>query len=514
MKRLKAGLGVLTAAAMIAVLGACGSGGGSDTSAGGTLKAGSAITPSSLDPVHSTSGVDYAYLGLLYDRILQTDPESGEIEAGLATEWGYSDDNMAFDLTLREGVEFSDGTPVDAEAVKANLDRGFGTVKVGPIVGVKDVEVVSPTQLRLNMSEKNGWLPFQLSGYAGYIVSPKAFESADDVTAAPVGSGPYRLKANSPGSQISFEKNPDYWNEERGFYDTIEVKFFKTPVSINQALEAGSIQVQMRTAFDDVETLRKNDDLEVQVNPSLAVYHVQFNPTRPAFKDPRARQAFAFALDRESLAEEATAGLGEASGSIFPPDYKYSSEKAQTMFTYDLDRAKKLLADVGTPKLEIDCVTYTGSGFETAAPYILEDLAEAGIKVNLDTMANSEAIAAFAQGADVAAAQKAPDCMFNTWPGQPTPRDTLRIEYSKDGIWNLGAQDYVDEKKLDQLDQTFDPDEQVALVHEIEESTFDNPMMANLYTKPLAVAHAKTVAGYQPDILHFDLDLAVLKPAN
>lgn len=514
MRRWKAGVGLLAALVMTVALSACGGDDGGGSSASGTLKAGSAITPSSLDPIHSTSGVDYAYLNLLYDRILETDRETGDITPGLAVEWGYSDDKMTFDLKLREGVTFSDGTPVDAEAVKANLERGFDTVKVGPIVGVESVEVLSDTELRLHMNKKNGWLPYQLSGYAGYIVSPKAFESAEDVTPAPVGSGPYRLKSNSPGSQIVLEKNPDYWNEERGFFDQIEVKFYKTPVSINQALESGAIDVQMRTAFDDVETLKKNDDLVVEINPSLAVYHIQFNPVREGLKDPRVRQAFAYALDRESLAKEATAGLGEASGSIFPPGYKFSSERAQTMFAYDPDKAKQLLKEADKTEVELNCVTYTGSGFETAAPFILEDLAEVGIKVNLDTMANSEAIAAFAKGADVEAAKKAPDCMFNTWPGQPTPRDTLRIEYSKDGIWNLGAQDYMSQEKLDSLDEVFEEDEQVALVHELEESTFDNPMMANLYTKPLAVAYRKSVTGYEPDILHFDMDLALFRPRD
>lgn len=512
MKKLRTSVQTAVVVALLAVTAACGGGSGSAASTD-KLVVGSLLSPSSLDPTQVTGGSDHFFLTMVYDRLLQTDPKSGEVVAGLATEWGYSEDKTTFDMTLRDGVEFSDGTPVDAEAVKLNLERNFEQTKLGQITSVESVEVVAPMQVSLKMERESAWIAEQLASNSGFMVSPKAFGDSDDVSGDPVGSGPYRIKANVPGSQIVFEKNPDYWNDERGFYGTIELKFFKNPVSMNQALQSGSIQVGARTALTDVDTLKKDDALEVEVNPSLALYHVQFNTVRPAFKDPRTRQAFNFALDRDELAKAATDGLGESSQSLFPPAYEYSSDAMQSMFDYDPDKARDLLAETGQENLEVECVTYSGSGYEASAPYIIEQLKEVGITVNLKITELSEAMGSFYNGDEMAAAAKGPDCFFTSWPGQPTPRDAVNAEYGKT-IYNNGHTEYVDFALLDQLETTYELDERKALIEKIELEASDNPMMANMYTKPKAFAHATSVLPPEPNLLEFDIDMASLRPAE
>jgi ABC-type transport system substrate-binding protein len=491
---------------------ACGSG-GSAAAPSDKLVVGSVLTPSSLDPVHVTGGNDPFFLRFVYDRLLETDLETGEVIPGLATKWGYSEDKMSFSLTLREGVEFSDGTPVDAEAVKLNLERAFKMTKLGHITSVKSVEVVGPHELKLVMAHESAWLAEQLAHNSGFMVSPKAFASTDDVSTHPIGSGPYRIKENVPNSRIVFEKNPDYWNDERGHYPTIELQFFKNAVTLNQALQAGRVQVAARTALTDVKTLQKDPDLVVEVNPSLALYHVQFNTTRPAFADPRVRQAFAYALDREALAAAATDGLGEPTQSLFPPSYEYSNDEMQHMFDYDPDKARALLKAAGKEEVEVHCVTYTGSGYETSAPYIIEQVEAVGFKIDLDIMELPEAMAAFYNGDDLAAATKGPDCNFTSWPGQPTPRDAIQAEYGK-SVYNNGHHEYVDFDLLDQLERAYDTPTRIALVQQIELEAAKDPMMANLYTKPQTFAHTKDVTGFKSNLLEFDIDVPSLRPAD
>jgi peptide/nickel transport system substrate-binding protein len=504
---------LVVALVMVGAAGACGSG-GSSAAADGELVVGSLLGPGSLDPTQATGGsIDQFFLAMVYDRLLEIDPETTDVVAGLATEWGYSDDKKSFDITLREGVEFSDGTPVDAEAVKLNLERNFKQTKLGQITSVKSVEVVSPTQLRLTMGHESAWLPQQLAGFSGFMVSPAAFADTDDVSGDPVGSGPYRIKSNVPGLEIVFEKNPDYWNDERGFYDTIRVKYFKTAVSMNQALQSGSIQVAARTALTDVATLEKDQDLEVEVAPSLAIFHVQFNTVRPALKDPRVRQAFNFALDRAALAEAATGGLGEPVNGLFPTEYAYSLPATEPLFPYDPDRARALLADAGEENPEIDCVTYSGSGYEQAAPYIIEQLEDVGFKVNLEVTELSEATGSFYNGDDTAKAAEAPDCFFTTFPGLLTPRDSLNAEYGM-SVYNNGHAEYVDPALLAELETTYDEAGQKALVEQIELEHAENPGMANMYTKPKAFSHDPSVQAGVPNLLEFDIDMASLRPAE
>lgn len=513
MNRLRKLVQLAVALVMVGVAGAC-SAEGSQGEADGELVVGSLLGPGSLDPTQATGGsIDQFFLGMVYDRLLETDPETTEVVAGLATEWGYSKDRKSFDLTLREGVEFSDGTPVDAEAVKLNLERNFAQTKLGQITSVKTVDVVSPNQLRLTMAHESAWLPQQLAGFSGFMVSPKAFAATDDVSGTPVGSGPYRITSNVPGSEIVFERNPDYWNDERGFYDTIRVKYFKTAVSMNQALQSGSIQVAARTALTDVETLKNDEDVQVEVAPSLAIFHVQFNTVRPALKDPRVRQAFNFALDRAALAEAATAGISEPVNGLFPSEYEYSVPATEPMFPYDPDRARALLAEAGEASPELDCVTYSGSGYEQAAPYIIEQLEAVGFKVNLEVTELSEATGSFYNGDDMAKAAEAPDCFFTTFPGLLTPRDSLNAEYGM-SVYNNGHAEYVDPALLAELETTYDEAGRKALVEQIELAHAENPGMANMYTKPKAFAHDSSVQAGIPNLLEFDIDMASLRPAE
>ena len=513
MTRMRKIVGLAVALLMVGASGACGTG-GSTATADGELVVGSLLGPGSLDPTQATGGsIDQFFLEMVYDRLLETDPETADVVAGLATEWGYSEDKKSFDITLREGVKFSDGTPVDAEAVKLNLERSFEQTKLGQITSVKSVDVLSPTQLRLTMDHESAWLPQQLAGFSGFMVSPAAFAATEDVSAKPVGSGPYRIGSNVPGSEIVFEKNPDYWNNDRGFYDTIRVKYFKTAVSMNQALQSGSIKVAARTALTDVASLKKDGDLAVEVNPSLAIFHVQFNTVRPALKDPRVRQAFNFALDREALAGAATGGIGEPVNGLFPSEYAYSLPESKELFPYDPDRARALLAEAGEPNPEINCVTYAGSGYEKAAPYIIEQLEAVGFKVNLEVTELSEATGSFYNGDDMAKAAEAPDCFFTTFPGLLTPRDSLNAEYGP-SVYNNGHAEYVDQALLAELETTYDEAGRKALVEQIELAHAKNPGMANMYTKPKAFSHDPSVEAGEPNLLEFDIDLASLHPAG
>lgn len=498
---------------MVAVAAACG-GGSSSNSADGELVVGSLLGPGSLDPTQATGGsIDQFFLAMVYDRLLEIDPKTTDVVEGLATEWGYSEDKKSFDITLREGVTFSDGTPVDADAVKLNLERNFAQTKLGQITSVAAVEIISPTELRLVMARESAWLPQQLAGFSGFMVSPKAFASTDDVSSNPVGSGPYRIKTNVPGSEIVFEKNPDYWNADRGFYDTIRVKYFKTAVSMNQALQAGSINVAARTPLTDVASLEKDKNLTVEVAPSLAIFHVQFNTVRPALKDPRVRQAFNLALDRDALAEAATGGLSEPVNGLFPSEYDFSLPEGDPLFPYDPDAARALLADAGQKNPELECVTYTGSGYEQAAPYIIEQLEAVGFTVNLEVTELSEATGSFYNGNDTAKASAAPDCFFTTFPGLLTPRDSLNAEYGK-SVYNNGHAEYVDPALLAELEVTYDEAGQKSLVEEIERAHAENPGMANLYTKPKAYALDPSVQAGEPNLLQFDIDMASLRPAK
>mgnify|MGYP003342364364 CR=1 FL=1 len=160
------------------------------------------------EPYAMSDGHFRPIMALAYESLLKVRTDGKTIDPGLATKWVWKG-NKALVLTLRSGVKFSDGTALDAAAVKANLDRVLVNKYAGPRTGalnnVSDVAVVNPTTVQVNLKQPDSLLPLWLSLNMGYMVSPKAIASADKTCAhrrpgprAAVRAGSRRRSAWSP----------------------------------------------------------------------------------------------------------------------------------------------------------------------------------------------------------------------------------------------------------------------------------------------------------------------------
>ncbi|MEY9212124.1 hypothetical protein NI17_007140 [Thermobifida halotolerans] len=197
----------LTLAAVLA-LSACG---GSEESADGggeTLAVNYAGFPESWAP---GADMEAGYMRVPYENLVALDG-AGEITPVLATDWEQTDTELT--LTLREGVVFHDGTPFNAEAVKANLEsiRGSNGPYAGPLQVIESIDVVDELTVRLNLAEPSPSLLTTLSTRAAPMASPKAIEDGS-VAEHPVGTGPwaYDPDASTLGTRMAFTFFPDYW---------------------------------------------------------------------------------------------------------------------------------------------------------------------------------------------------------------------------------------------------------------------------------------------------------------
>src|SRR5215216_4125442 len=171
-----------------------------------------AVPSGTFDPAKSLSFVDMAYMRPVYDTLMVR-AEDGTIQPGLATEWAFEGDSLV--LKLREGVTFQDGTPFDASAVKANLDRQMtidGGTQKSFLSPVDTVEVVDPLTVRLNLKGGAGALVAALTGYPGIMVSPAILDG--DLTTTAVGTGPYRLDRSEPGVEAVYSRWDGAWQPE------------------------------------------------------------------------------------------------------------------------------------------------------------------------------------------------------------------------------------------------------------------------------------------------------------
>src|ERR1700677_2284553 len=191
---------VLATAVPLVLATACNSGAGTSSASTASTDGASGTLnwewelPSSWDPVTSTEGWDVHALGLVYASITSLDP-AGNVEPGLAESWKYASNGKSITFTLRPGLKFSDGTALNAEAVKENIERGINQANsniASELDVISNVTVNSPTSFTLGLKQVDYQIPDLLSGKDGMMVSPAAFtKNAGSIPTDPVGAGPF-----------------------------------------------------------------------------------------------------------------------------------------------------------------------------------------------------------------------------------------------------------------------------------------------------------------------------------
>lgn len=401
--------------------------------AGGDLTVVLPANPSSLDPISGSSGLDYSALYPLYDRLINFDPETLSPLPGLATAWEYPDPQTLV-LTIREGVTFHDGTALDADAVKFNIDRAL-TLETSKVIGdlamIESVEAVDPVTVAIHLNRPDSSLLLILADRAGMMVSPAAAD-AGDVGTAPVGAGPFTFVEWVPGDHLTVANNPDYWQDGKPFLDTITFRFISDAQTSISALQAGDVDGILRVSTADYDTLRGISGVEVVSHSSLLTDGCYFNYSRPPFDDVNVRTAFSIAIDRDVLNSLYAFGQGTPASEIFPPGYWAADPTRADAFTYDADRARELLAAAGHGDgLSINAITFDATGEIRKMEVYQAMLAEVGIDMTFDVKDPASVAAAFFEDLsyDVACA---------SWSGRPDPSQTAGSLYSTASYYNAG----------------------------------------------------------------------------
>ena len=184
----------------------------------GTISIGVLYSPTSLNPATSTAGLDTLYLSMVYDTLIQQNPKNGDLEPMLATSWKVTGvSRLAWDVFLRKGVKFQDGTPFNAQAV---VDFSKAYIAAGDVGNalqyVTSVSAVGKYEVVYHLSQQNSQLPFGLASHGGMIPSPTALaKEGSSFATNPVGAGPYSFKSEVAGSSYSFTRFNGYWNNAK-----------------------------------------------------------------------------------------------------------------------------------------------------------------------------------------------------------------------------------------------------------------------------------------------------------
>jgi len=377
----------------------------------------------------------------------------------LAESWTGSEDAKVWTFKLRPGVKFHDGTPWDAAAAKWNLERLFALKKVPASRIPTDVwpaeggiEAVDEMTLRITLAQP--FAPFPELMVKKYMISPtaaKAHVKDDDQAQAwcnenMVGTGPYLLDEWVKGQYISLKKNPDYWGGWEGNHtDRIILRYVQEASTHRLLLEKGDVDLSEKIALDDLAAVAKAPGVVVEEHNVPRLIHFYMRQEGP-FEDVRVRRAMAHAFDYEPFIK----GVwnGRAGKALSPLPSTVWTYEAQPEIKYDLELAKKLLAEAGYPNGGFEVTIYILSSygwFQPREAQILQaSLKKLGIEAKIvDFQDAGAAISTF----------KKPSLgpSFYAWTfanAFDDPEDNLRRSYRSDGALNFAK---INNPKFDEL---------------------------------------------------------------
>ena len=450
---------------------------------GGELVFGTESDVATLAPGEAAQPSDKVITLGIYDPLMSYD-ENGEITPFLAESIEGTDSLDTYTMALRAGVTFHDDTPLNAEAVVKHFDRlkdpATGCQCQTTIAAITSMDMPDgPTGLKVvfHLSTPDVAFPHLLAGSSGYIESPTAVAGGINLKTDGVGTGPFTLTEFSPGERVVLEAYPKYWGKDA---DGTQLPYLEklTVVPISDAgqrvaaLQTGDIDI-FQTA--DSATIKQSEDkgfTAQRVSGSSSTI-LLMNESKPPFDDVRARQAVAYATDKELINERAYSGVREPSYSAFAPDSPYYNPDAGTP-KYDPDKARALVEELGGLDFTIVCIDTPEA--ETVLKIVKQLGEDVGMNITIEKQEQGAFVnRIFSKGGDYEGA-----CFRS---GQIVDPDALRSGLTTGDAGNIVfySNPKVD-KLLDEARQTADVEVRKQKYFEVQKITGEEvPVITTLY---------------------------------
>lgn len=339
-----------------------------------------------LSPIMTNDSASANVTEHVYETLFKRSVDN-KIEPLLADSYENPDENTWI-ITLKQGIKFHDGTPFNAEAVKYTFDKLRDPQTAAPraslMAPVDTITVVDDYKVEIKTKSPYGPFLAALSHSNAAIVSPTA-DQKQDLMKEPVGTGPFKFVSWVPGDQVVLESNPDY----RDGKPALKKVIFKVVPEVSTAismLQAGEVQFIDKLPSEQLSRVESLKNVNVEKIEGTPEYFLNVNHSKPEFQDPEFRKAIVSAIDRDAFVAKLN-GLGIRSDSIIGPKvfgYQSSADKMGT--PYDVSKAKELVKKNGYDKKTLKLLTANRGNYVLMAEVVQAQLAEAGFKVEIETM--------------------------------------------------------------------------------------------------------------------------------
>ena len=481
---------------------------------GGTMVFGRAIESQFLDPVHTSQNADIWLSLNLYDTLLLASADGKGVEPGLASTYKVSDDGKTLTFTMRPGLKFSDGSPIDVSDVKWSLDRARSKADGGDFAfllgSVASIDTTAPDEVILHMAHPDPVILQALATFNAGIMPEKLLMAAPgdnlmDKSKAfaehPVGSGPFMLTSWKRNTEMVMSRNPNYWKDgmdgkKLPYLDGIRFVIIPDDATRVLKLRAGELDAAEFVPYSRVTELKADPKLDMELFPAAQMNYFAFN-ARPTLKDGtknplndvKVRQALNYATDKEALIQVVTYGTGTLARSYMPMSTPLAYGP-KPLYPYDIAKAKALLQEAGYGSgLDITCMVLAGSQDDAAKVATLQQLwGQIGVRLKVEQLEAATRLARYNAG----------DFQMRTslWTNDindPNEITSIFAYYPSRQNNRSGW----DDKRIDELFETsqgeLDPAKRAAEYKEIQERYYEAAPIVFGYEVPYPVALLKKV---------------------
>lgn len=416
------------------------------------LRVGLASDPDVLDPHRSRTYVGRIVFTSLCEKLIDIDPKLNFVPQ-LAESWSWNDDNTVLTFKLRSGVVFHDGTPFNAEAARANLERARtlpDSLVKADLASVEKLEAPDDQTLVITLKQPDATLMALLSDRTGMMLSPAAF-AGDDAAAfgrKPVCSGPYTFNNRVQNDRIVLDKFDKHRDADKYHFERITYLPIPDTTVRLANLRSGDLDMIEALNPSDVPQVKQDRNVQFVSAPGLGYYQIYFNTHNgaradsPWGKDKRIRQAFELAIDRNVINDVVANGVFQVAAHPFPPASPFHDAKFEPG-ARDVAKARALLKEAGHERVKIEFMFANATLPTSIAEMVQAMVAEAGIDLDLRP---TEFASMLQQGRAGNF-----DIMMSGWSGRVDPDGNIYPFLASDGANNDGR--YSNEK-LDALLKT------------------------------------------------------------
>jgi peptide/nickel transport system substrate-binding protein len=393
------------------------------------------------DPVVVGATSATQLLSTIYEPLFTLTP-SGAIAPALAESYKYNSAGNALTITLKSGLKFQDGSPVNAAAVVFNVNR----IKTQTNSALKSLwqDVASATALDdthvlLKLSSVDYQIPYILANRSSLLASEQAAKNPNKLnTQLPVGAGPFKVVSYTPGSEMTVQKYDGYWDAKDVHVQTVHIFLTVDPATLLQGLQTGTYNFAPGLPAQDVKGA---EAAGLNVSTSSAhgwgVEFLNLNINQAPFNNPHVVKAVQYAINRQQLASQLTFGLGT-------PDYQevptvsplYNPALNSSVFPYSPALAKQELKEAGIAPGSLTIELDFQANLSSAGELIQQQLQAVGINLKLVTQQVNQFYGGFYANAQN---KKTDSFTLYGWVGRDSKLATLDDQFSSTGIINLSA---------------------------------------------------------------------------